>query len=54
MRAESTSNGHLARNDPYGYEITGGEITVTNNGEVLRRSTLSLWDDPERTRWTPR
>ena len=47
MRAESTSNGYLARNEPYGYEITGDEVIVTNNGEVLRRATLTPWDDPE-------
>lgn len=41
-RAESTSSDYLARNEPYGSEVTGDEIIFTNNGEVLGRATLTI------------
>jgi hypothetical protein len=46
MPAEATSDGYIARNETYSYEITGDTVIVANNGDELSRYALTPWDDP--------
>lgn len=46
MEAEATSDGYVAWNDPYAYEITGDEVVVSNDSGEIGRYTLYPWEDP--------
>jgi len=40
LRASKTSNGYIADNKGYVYEINGTQLTATNNGKVVSHSQL--------------
>lgn len=46
MRAEETSDGYEARNDPYGYRIDGDTVTIYRSGNRIGRGALSPEPSP--------
>ncbi|MFD1052011.1 hypothetical protein ACFQ1S_43820, partial [Kibdelosporangium lantanae] len=40
LRASRTANGYVASNKGYVYEISGTQLTASNNGKVVSRTQL--------------
>lgn len=46
METERTSDGYVAWNGAYSYEISGSQVVVSNSSGELGRYTLTPWEDP--------
>ncbi|MFI2190671.1 hypothetical protein [Streptomyces sioyaensis] len=47
MRAKQTSDGYIAWNKPYRYEISGDTVTVTENGRRIGKEHLQRVANPQ-------